>query len=697
MKRFVFIASLLSVTACRPFDVPEQNATDTNSGLIDVSRKTLDQLEVPNGFTFQTVEKINLTIKAVDNQGIALKNVGFSLYLKNQNEKDSTLLLTSRTNTEGVFTTQLNLTSSAETFVVVSNYIGLPSHTVARVSFPNNEITLGDGNKNRTEIVQAAFSNNSFGASQGIENEPTSPEEVTGGFNYMGNYDNQGVPRYLTIPGDKVSQDILNMINASLPEGQPVPQYHPEYITTSAQTQLVLKDSAQVWVTFVHEGAGYRNSLGYYIFPTNKPPTTAAAISQLKVIFPNVSYVGSGGGLRTGDKVSLGNFSAGTTIGWFLVPDGWNPTQNNVLERSGYPVRYANRAFNTFTSEAYRSHVAQLIDQSRELVLIGFEDLNRPLGDNDFNDAIFFVSVNPFRAVNTAGMIPTTIYGTDNDGDGIPNNQDVAPNDPSYAFINSYPSVSGFGTLAFEDSFPFKGDYDMNDMVIDYNFEERLNAAQKITGLKATFILRAMGAGYRNGFGLELPIAANLVASATGMKLRDNYISLQANGTEKGHQRAVFIPFDNGYSLLHAPDGGFVNTEKGKYNIAPDTIQLLIKFNTSVSKTDLGYAPYNPFLIVNRERGREVHLAGKIPTALVNTALFKTGDDDTGSGSGKYYQTKKNLPWAINLPQSFVYPLEKVPINTAYLKFNQWVESKGSLFSDWYKPNAGYRDLNKIY
>jgi LruC domain-containing protein len=123
----------------------------------------------------------------------------------------------------------------------------------------------------------------------------------------------------------------------------------------------------------------------------------------------------------------------------------------------------------------------------------------------------------------------------------------------------------------------------------------------------------------------------------------------------------------------------------------------VITFKQPVSRSELGTAPYNPFIFVNRERGREVHLPGGVPTDLAKTGLFGTGDDDTNLASGKTYLTKNNLPWCINIPESFNYPVEKVPINQAYLNFNKWVESGGAQFTDWYKSKSGNRADSKIY
>ncbi len=681
MKKLFFFISLAVFGACKPFDAPENNAS-----VIDVSEKSMDQLTIPSNFTFKTSQDINVDITASDNSGKRLNNVPFKLYAIEKDGQDSVLLMTAQTNTEGVFQTKLDVTANIDRLIVMTDYIGLPQYQTVSVKTDNVSINIGGENTKRSGLIADDKKGGSGGGGNGVNS----------GFDYMGSYNSQGLPLYLLPKGDVVSQDILNMVNASLPENQPVPTFHPGYIAPSAQTNVVLKDSASVWVTFVHEGAGYRNSLGYYSYPTNNPPTTAADVASLKIVFPNVSFYNSGGGLRTGDKVLLGSFPAGTTIGWFFVPNGWTTPQNIVSERSSFlPVRYSNKNFNTFTTSTFRTHNALLLDPARELVLLGFEDLNRPNGDNDFNDAVFYVTANPFTAIQTTNMVRTSNYAVDTDNDGIPDSQDAAPNDPAYAFVCYGPSANQNGTLAFEDAFPAKGDYDMNDMVIDYNFEIRLNAAHKVTQLRSTFVLKAMGASYRNGFGFELPVAASKVASVTGMKLKENIITLSGNGTESGQNRAVIIAFDNGYNLMSTPGGGFVNTERDKSLVNYETVKVAINFSEPIDKSVLGNAPYNPFIFVNRERGREVHLSGKTPTSLANTAYFQTKDDNTGNG--RYYQTKNLLPWAINITQPLNYPVEKMPINKAFLKFNQWAESNGGQYIDWYQNKSNYRAPEKIY
>ncbi len=61
----------------------------------------------------------------------------------------------------------------------------------------------------------------------------------------------------------------------------------------------------------------------------------------------------------------------------------------------------------------------------------------------------------------------------------------------------------------------------------------------------------------------------------------------------------------------------------------------------------------------------------------------------------KYCKTKKFLPWAINITQHFSYPVEKMSINSAFLKFNQWAESNCTQYIDWYQNKINYRKTEK--
>jgi Domain of unknown function (DUF4114)/Secretion system C-terminal sorting domain len=220
-------------------------------------------------------------------------------------------------------------------------------------------------------------------------------------FQYLGAYTLDGTPLYF-VTSDIVSQETLTLVSNSLPENYPVPTYNPQYISSGYDTDLNIVALADVWVTFVSEGAGYKNVLGFYTYDLLNPPTTAPTAEQITIIFPNVSAQGSGGSLLTGNKVKIGTFPAGTGIGWVLLSNGWNGSQvTNGLWRL-----FSNPSFNPETDPNLRNHNVLLNDPDNERIILGFEDINRdsPSCDNDFNDAVFYVTANPYAALRTENV-----------------------------------------------------------------------------------------------------------------------------------------------------------------------------------------------------------------------------------------------------------------------------------------------------
>jgi len=289
--------------------------------------------------------------------------------------------------------------------------------------------------------------------------------------------------------------------------------------------------------------------------------------------------------------------------------------------------------------------------------------------------------------------------GVDTDGDGVEDNFDDYPNDPNKAFNNYFPSEGNFGTLGFEDLWPYKGDYDFNDLVVDYNFNTVTNANDNAVETYVTLRVRAIGAAYKNGFGIELPISPDAVEQVSGdFSITQNILNINSKNLENNQSNAVVVFFDNAFDLLpHPGDGTGVNTRNGASYVEPTEINFLIDYAYPISSENLGQAPFNPFIFVNGERGREIHLKNQIPTDLVNASLFGTGQDASNIGQNYYYKTENNLPWAINIVEEFDYPIEKAAIISAYNYFAQWAQSGGSQYPDWYSDDAGYRNNVNIY
>jgi hypothetical protein len=223
-------------------------------------------------------------------------------------------------------------------------------------------------------------------------------------FTFLGGYNNHGKPNYLTQPKDDVTNAFVERVRASLPEYYPVTQYNPHYLMYNTH-DVTLMDTAQVFVTFVDEGAGYQNTLAYYIFDSNNPPTQAP--TNLTVIFPNMTLENNI--LKKGDKVSLGFIPKGKSIGFALIANGFQ----NSMVTTGYHILYTNPKFNPETDTSLRRH-SVILQDSAQMLLYGFEDLRRDQGaDNDFNDAVFYVTAKG----KIAGKFPVTV-GVTNVGSG---------------------------------------------------------------------------------------------------------------------------------------------------------------------------------------------------------------------------------------------------------------------------------------
>lgn len=246
-------------------------------------------------------------------------------------------------------------------------------------------------------------------------------------YQFLGDYTSNGTPLYLEPVDDEVSVETLEMISNAIPENYPVPEFNPQYISSGYDTDVLLDDQADIWVTFVSEGAGYRNVLGFYTYDVNNPPTETPSPEDITIIFPNVSALGSGGGLQTGNKVNIGNFPAGTGIGWVLLANAWY----NQTVTSGLWQLYSNPDYNPESEASLRYHNVLLEDEDNERIFLGFEDIRRDYSscDNDFNDAVFYITASPYTAINTNNFsTPDTGMSTTSSGNagGLESNGNLA-------------------------------------------------------------------------------------------------------------------------------------------------------------------------------------------------------------------------------------------------------------------------------
>ena len=651
--------------------------------VVTISSSTKD-LIVPANFDFKTTSDIGLNV-FVKSSATVLSGVPVSVYLDNPGfseapNPDARIFGTYSSDDSGWIKAPIRLPASQDTVYLQTGYFGLESLVAVPVVGGAVNYTYGQGGNSLPGLVSGNY------ASGRLKGGVT--------YSYLGAYDNQGVPKYLVTPRDILPQSLLSDLSSLLPEYKNLTITHPEFLTKGNEASAVITQDADVWVTFIHEGAGWMNALGYYVFDTNNPPKTVNDIALRNIIFPNVSFSGSGGGLTSGDKVFLGRFPAGKTIGWFLVTQGWSGGKVSGSQR----IVYSEPSFNSEVDPLKKQHNVLLYDAKRSLMILGFEDMDRENGsDNDFNDVLFYVTSNPVTAIDVHA-VPHVGAAPDLDNDGVPDALDAYPDDKNLAYDSYYPSKGAFGSILTEDLWPALGDFDFNDLVVDYNFQIASDAKNNIKQLTIQLKTRAIGATYRSGFGIRLPIPANLIQSITGYDVKGNYIKLNGQGAEANQSDAVIIAFEDAFDELpHNGTGTGVNVIAANGWTEPKIMTIKVVLTSAQALAAIGQAPYDPFLIVDGTRGKEIHMGGQKPTDLADPSYFGQYQDVTDPKTGVYYKSDKNLTWMMSLPTSFDYMIEKNDIIKGYLKFGSWAESGGVLFPDWYLNKAGYREPSLIY
>jgi len=657
-------------------------------------------------FDFKTTQQLKVSVSTLNSENKAIGGVFVQIYTQNPLTADGLLKDNSSdflafkgiTSKSGVLNCEIAPATFIDSLSILVNHIGLPALKQIKIASNAVNVVIGGSTNQNNNKYNSASKTTSAAALA----DPTK----IGNYYVLGSWDAQGKPDYL-VSNDIIANDFLADINATLPERISLAVSNPEYLNSSDGGDMQLIADSEVWVTFVHEGATYKNALGYYTHQTGNPPANASLIKDQTIIFPNVSYNNYGGSLISGNKVQLlyldpstnkytNIFPAGTTVAWFFIANSFNSTTTSI--GSGNAKYYSDKRFNPETNNDKKKHNVVIKDNIRQLLLIGFEDINRQTGsDEDFNDGTFYATFRRLTAVNT-DQIKSITYATRNDadGDGVDDFLDDYPNDRTKAFNNYYPSQNNVGTLAYEDLWPMKGDYDFNDLVVDYNFNQVTNAYNEIVEVNAALTVRAIGAALKNAFSLQFNTSPGNVKSVTGQSLNNNVFVLNSNGTEINQSLAVVPIFDDPSKVLGI-SGGLVNTTVGGSYIAPKTMNVKIEFITPMSFSSFGTAPYNPFIVVNGVRGKEIHLAASAPTDLADKSIFGSGDDDTNLAIRKYYMSDTSLPWGINLPVQFAYPSERQDIRNGFNFFNSWSESRGSNYKNWYIDNSGYRDTSKLY
>lgn len=453
---------------------------------------------------------------------------------------------------------------------------------------------------------------------------------------------------------------------------------------------------ANIYVSLALASGMYRNSLSYFVYTSETKDITElteAERNKLKIVnifqladaHDNAWKLSSTSsykyqGLTAGKAVKLeyvdndgnigGTFPIGAQVGFVLHSDGFKDSFTSVSGTRIYSIADWNpgKAKHTVFFGAKDK-------DGKPYNFFGFEDMIGAT-TRDCNDLIFNVLTDPIDAIKPPKFIP------------VPGTQEK--------------ESTHCGILAFEDNWPMKGDYDLNDVVVKYKstVTEVWKVVQEVkdgpwvptedpTTIKEVadeFTFIHYGATFNNGFSYKVDIAPSSVKS------------IKVDGV-------AYTPVADGNGfIVKICDNVKDHIAPMTYGVTSKTFKVEIAFVDGTVMKD-GFAdfqaPYNPYITPTNTNpelksvtGIEVHLPFYAPTTKADMSLFGHYEDVSDILTGTYYACKENayFPFALHLSgcEEFKITQEGLSIDNSYGQYMNWVNSRCANYADWYNYPANY-------
>lgn len=466
-------------------------------------------------------------------------------------------------------------------------------------------------------------------------------------------WDDDGRPKYLLDEKLNLDKETLNLIDAAIPAGEKF-----ELLTAQIE-QIEISEPANVCLYYVSNSSKRSNALAYFTY-TGEVPSKAKIDKSLTILYPNLTPEA----LKPGEGVMLNYydeaagtwsdvFPAGVKIGFVLLVDAWDDDEVEDEARAFYSHKRYNRYDIPSLSSvmADRPHMAAF--KAGERFILTFEDLpynQNPNSPNigDFRDNVFVMTANPVEALPEVPSV---------DDSGIP------------PYVTTY---DDYGILAFEDNWPYKGDYDLNDVVVKYESKLHISHDFDYNYIEETYTFLNNGGKYVNAFGIEygFELTELDLAKCTVEAVTPAGGAFDVPGFDKELKKATLMLFDDARNIP-------VGTQ----------FRVALRFRKPQLTWGFLLPPYNPFITVD-DRGearKEVHLPDHKPTPKADMTLLHTGHDL--SGNGRYYVSDAKYPFAIDLTkaESYECPSEVEKISDKYPRFDNWVATGGEQDKDWYR------------
>ena len=666
-------------------------------------------VKVANSFDFSTVQKVNLNVDYS-----AYKTYGpvfFGVYTENpfiiQEDAPDDLwnedvkpIYEDYTEDNGKFNAVVELPSYAQhLYIATGNFFtGMKlleadvKDGAATVVAEKHQIASARATTRAVDNGESTNDLSKLNLTNTISNGKVSNEKIYNDWkNWLGTWNSaSGRPDYLLnkatadsklVISEEEMENLYAAVGAAFVSGSSL---NDEY---SSYPDLLLTQDSEVTFTLLGGSTCWKSSLGYYYYTDDNKPTKPTDINPI-MLFPNTQdgqwakaedkklETYNGIGVERGDVVQLmyypniaNNdnsgatkvFPKGTRIGFILKTQGWAMQGNNYSIKCE-KNKYYNSKYNCWCTTTDGLSFAKQVSnetiknpivngESRgakfsyktkngdNFTIISFEDA---MDDKDYDDLIF-------------ALKPVGVFA------------------PLPEIANKKSSTTG--VYAFEDKWPSKGDYDLNDAVVNAKHEKEFNDKGKI--VKETFYLTTYQNYVELTSGLALTLDTKVSPKNVAMK------KIASGSTEE--EVTSFTKNGNVYYL----------TDDIKREIGTTYI-LELTYGSALSSSSQ-MASIKPFIY--RSEGSlnwEVHIPMEAPTAKMNRNYFKKDDDCSDEIHSLYYVRDGNYPFAFYLKNADIDAFketilkrdnESIPIDQFFPGFIDWSTSGGTKSADWYlKP-----------
>lgn len=266
-----------------------------------------------------------------------------------------------------------------------------------------------------------------------------------------------------------------------------------------------------------------------------------------------------------------------------------------------------------------------------------------------------------------------------------------------------YPAA-GWGTLMFEDLWPSYGDYDFNDLVVNYQIDLMPQNKNKLREMLIGIRVQAIGGTIPYDFYLSLrTVRPSEIATIERIRNFNGVASnnmVLVNADDNSSMAPAIFKFTDIKQNVNKPGvPTFLNVRPGDGMKAEDMTEawFLVSFQSATSPGKLPFDSFD-FFIGNESQRKEIHLAGFEPV-LYGADRYESLRKQPTSNANKqseYYYSNDNLVWGINVPAEIPHAYEARDFLTAYPNFAKWAQSGGVSNTDWYTHAPGNRNSENL-